>query len=148
MSGLLAWAVAQVLKVFTKYAVERKWDPRMLVGSGGMPSSHAALCTGLTAAVALTHGVHDALFPVCLGFSLIVMYDAAGVRRHAGMHAQVLNIVVTELLTGHPVSKNQLKELIGHTPLQVAAGALLGVLVAAALAYLGHRAALAGSLAL
>lgn len=61
----------------------------MLVGSGGMPSSHSALCVGLTTAVALCHGVSDSLFPVCLGFTLIVMYDAAGVRRHAGRQAEV-----------------------------------------------------------
>lgn len=79
----------QVMKVFTTYFVERKWEWKMLLGSGGMPSSHSALCVGLTTSVALCHGVSDCLFPVCLGFSLIVMYDAAGVRRHAGRQAEV-----------------------------------------------------------
>jgi acid phosphatase family membrane protein YuiD len=127
MSGLVAWAIAQVLKVFTKYWVERKWDWKMLVGSGGMPSSHSALCVGLTTAVALCHGVGDSLFPVCLGFTLIVMYDAAGVRRHAGRQAEVLNMIVQDLFEGHPVSEKKLKELLGHTPLQVGAGAILGI---------------------
>ncbi|XP_024400518.1 uncharacterized protein [Physcomitrium patens] len=128
MSGLVAWAFAQVLKVFTKYFVERRWDWKMLVGSGGMPSSHSALCVGLTTAVALCHGVGDSLFPVCLGFTLIVMYDAAGVRRHAGRQAEVLNMIVEDLFQGHPVSEKKLKELLGHTPLQVGAGATLGMI--------------------
>eukprot|EP01018_Ginkgo_biloba_P023448 Gb_24007 [translate_table: standard] len=88
MSGLLAWLIAQILKVVTTFVVERRWDLKMLVGSGGMPSSHSALCIGLTTSVALCHGVNDSLFPVCLGFSLIVMYDATGVRRHAGKQAE------------------------------------------------------------
>lgn len=129
MSGLLAWVLAQMLKVVTTFVVERRWDLRMLVGSGGMPSSHTALCLALTTSVALCEGVSDSLFPVCLGFSLIVMYDAAGVRRHAGMQAEVLNLIVEDLFKGHPISEKKLKELLGHTPLQVFAGACLGVLV-------------------
>jgi acid phosphatase family membrane protein YuiD len=89
VSGMVAFAVAQAAKAVLTSVVERRWSLRMLCSSGGMPSSHSALCTALTASVALCHGVGDALFPVCLGFSLIVMYDAAGVRRHAGMQAEV-----------------------------------------------------------
>lgn len=130
VSGMLAFAVAQAAKVVLTSVVERRWSPRMLCSSGGMPSSHSALCTALTASVALCHGVRDALFPVCLGFSLIVMYDATGVRRHAGMQAQVLNKIVEDLFQGHPISERKLKELLGHTPSQVFAGAFLGILVA------------------
>nr|XP_012569586.1 uncharacterized protein LOC101510355 isoform X2 [Cicer arietinum] len=88
VSGLFAWIVAQSIKVFLNFFVDRKWDLRLLCSSGGMPSSHSALCTALTTSVAICHGVADSLFPVCLGFSLIVMYDAIGVRRHAGIQAQ------------------------------------------------------------
>lgn len=70
------------------------------------------------------------MFPVCLGFSLIVMYDAIGVRRHAGMQAEVLNMIVEDLFEGHPISQRKLKELLGHTPSQVVAGALVGIVVA------------------
>ncbi|KAL2631658.1 hypothetical protein R1flu_016344 [Riccia fluitans] len=112
MSGLIAWAIAQVMKVFTYYFVVRKWDFRMVMGSGGMPSSHSALCFALTTSVALVHGVADALFPVCLGFTLIVMYDAAGVRRHAGKQAEILNIIVADMFQGHPISERKLKELL------------------------------------
>ncbi|KAI4355238.1 hypothetical protein L6164_004031 [Bauhinia variegata] len=117
------------MKVFLNFFAERKWDLRLLFASGGMPSSHSALCTALTTSVALCHGVADSLFPVCLGFSLIVMYDATGVRRHAGMQAEVLNTIVGALFQGHPISERKLKELLGHTPSQVFAGALLGFLV-------------------
>ncbi|WVY92365.1 hypothetical protein V8G54_031453 [Vigna mungo] len=130
VSGLLAWLIAQSVKVLLNFFFDRKWDFRLLFASGGMPSSHSALCTALTTSVAICHGVADSLFPVCLGFSLIVMYDAIGVRRHAGMQAQVLNLIVADLFQGHPMSERKLKELLGHTPSQVFAGALLGFLVA------------------
>ncbi|XP_056174132.1 uncharacterized protein LOC115677989 isoform X2 [Syzygium oleosum] len=88
VSGFLAWFFAQSVKVILNFYVERIWDLRILFACGGMPSSHSALCTALTTSVALCHGMTDSLFPVCLGFSLIVMYDAIGVRRHAGMQAE------------------------------------------------------------
>lgn len=130
VSGLLAWFFAQSVKVVLNFFVERIWDLRFLFACGGMPSSHSALCTALTTSVALCHGMADSLFPVCLGFSLIVMYDAIGVRRHAGMQAEVLNMIVEDLFQGHPIRKRKLKELLGHTPSQVVAGALLGFVVA------------------
>ncbi|KAF7138478.1 hypothetical protein RHSIM_Rhsim07G0004200 [Rhododendron simsii] len=130
VSGFFAWMVAQSVKVVLNFFVEKKWDLRIMFASGGMPSSHSALCTALTTSVAICHGVADSLFPVCLGFSLIVMYDAIGVRRHAGMQAEVLNMIVADLFQGHPISQRKLKELLGHTPSQVVAGALVGVVVA------------------
>ncbi|KDP28486.1 hypothetical protein JCGZ_14257 [Jatropha curcas] len=130
ISGFFAWFIAQAIKVILNFFVERKWDLRLLFASGGMPSSHSALCTAMTTSVALCHGVADSLFPVCLGFSLIVMYDAIGVRRHAGMHAEILNMIVEDLFQGHPISQRKLKELLGHTPSQVFAGAVVGILVA------------------
>ena len=92
LSGLVAWALAQTTKFILTFFVEKRWDLGILFSSGGMPSSHSALCTALSASVALCHGAGDALFPVCLGFSLIVMYDAIGVRRHAGIQAQVISL--------------------------------------------------------
>ncbi|XP_062091399.1 uncharacterized protein LOC133797497 [Humulus lupulus] len=130
VSGMFAWFFAQSTKVLLNFFVEKKWDFRFFFASGGMPSSHSALCTALSTSVALCHGVADSLFPVCLGFSLIVMYDAIGVRRHAGMQAEVLNMIVEDLFQGHPISQRKLKELLGHTPSQVLAGAVLGIVVA------------------
>ncbi|XAR62962.1 hypothetical protein NMG60_11022718 [Bertholletia excelsa] len=130
VSGLFAWAIAQSIKVILNFVFERKWDLSILFASGGMPSSHTALCMALTTSVAICHGVADSLFPVCLGFSLIVMYDAIGVRRHAGMQAEVLNVILEDLFQEHPISQRKLKELLGHTLSQVLAGALLGIMVA------------------
>lgn len=131
MSGLIAWALAQGLKVVTHFWASRILDWRMLFASGGMPSSHSSMCCGLTTAVALSCGLQGPLFPMALAFTLIVMYDATSVRYHAGVQAQVLNVVVREMLQGHPVSEQKLKEILGHTPLQVFAGASLGIAVAA-----------------
>ncbi|KAM6600208.1 hypothetical protein CsatA_019817 [Cannabis sativa] len=130
VSGLFAWFFAQSTKVLLNFFVEKKWDLKIFFASGGMPSSHSALCTALSTSVALCHGVADSLFPVCLGFSLIVMYDAIGVRRHAGMQAEVLNMIVEDLFQGHPISQRKLKELLGHILSQVLAGAVLGIVVA------------------
>lgn len=89
MSAFIAWTLAQGLKVVTTLYKEGRLDIRKLVASGGMPSSHSSLCVALTTSVAIVHGVSGTLFPVALGFSLIVMYDAAGVRLHAGKQAEV-----------------------------------------------------------
>ncbi|PIA34758.1 hypothetical protein AQUCO_03700195v1 [Aquilegia coerulea] len=129
VSAMLAWFSAQSIKIVLNFFVERKWDFRIMFASGGMPSSHSALCMALTTSVALCHGVADSLFPVCLGFSSVVMYDAIGVRRHAGMQAEVLNMIIADLFQGHPISQRKLKELLGHTPSQVLAGAILGILM-------------------
>ncbi|CAH8335974.1 unnamed protein product [Eruca vesicaria subsp. sativa] len=130
VSAVFAWLFAQTSKMVINFFIERKWDLSLLFASGGMPSSHSALCMALTTSVALVHGVADSLFPVCLGFSLIVMYDAIGVRRHAGMQAEVLNLIIRDLFEGHPISQRKLKELLGHTPSQVLAGAFVGVVIA------------------
>nr|QKY15186.1 acid phosphatase/vanadium-dependent haloperoxidase-related protein (APH) [Polytomella parva] len=104
-----------------------------MVDSGGMPSSHSSLCSGITTAVAIEHGFGSSLFAACVCFSVIVMYDAMGVRRHAGKQAEVLNKVLGELLDDHPMGMTKLKEVLGHTPLQVICGAILGLIVAVAL---------------
>jgi len=118
------------VQVFTKWVNTRTWDVRVLFDSGGMPSSHTSLVVGLATSVAVQQGLGSSLFVVCLSFALIVMYDAAGVRRHAGKQAEVLNALVEDYFQGHPVSEQELKEVLGHTPLQVAMGALLGVVTA------------------
>ena len=95
-----------------------------------MPSSHTSLVVGLATSVGVQLGLGSSLFVVCLAFALIVMYDAAGVRRHAGKQAEVLNALVEDYFQGHPVAEQELKEVLGHTPMQVAMGALLGVVTA------------------
>jgi acid phosphatase family membrane protein YuiD len=128
--GLLSWALAQILKVATSFVREHRVNFRWLYSAGGMPSSHSALVSGITVAIALSEGVDSPLFALAVGVAAVVMYDAAGVRRAAGRQATVLNQIVDELFQGHPISEERLRELLGHTPLQVAAGGLLGSIVA------------------
>lgn len=131
--GFCAWFLAQALKIVTTRYKKGIWRPAAFLDSGGMPSSHSALCAAVTAAVARHSGLGSALFAACLCFSVIVMYDAMGVRRHAGLQAEVINVVVTDLMDGdHPISQRKLKEVLGHTPRQVLAGAALGLVVACA----------------
>lgn len=129
MCAFLSWLVAQVAKVFTAYYREGRWDYRVMFDSGGMPSSHTSLVVGLTTSLAHQHGLGSAYFPLALAFSLIVMYDAAGVRRHAGKQAEVLNKILADTFHGSPLSNTKLKEVLGHSPLQVVCGAIVGVLV-------------------
>ena len=98
MTGFCGWFIAQFLKIFTKWYKTGILTIMAFVDSGGMPSSHSALCSAVTTAVALQQGLGSSLFAVCTCFSVIVMYDAMGVRRHAGLQAEVLNAVVEDLL--------------------------------------------------
>jgi len=129
MTGFAAWFVAQFAKIFTKRYKKGVWDVMAMFEPGGMPSSHSSLCAGVTTAVALTQGLGSPMFAVCVAFSVIVMYDAMGVRQHAGKQAEVLNQMINELMDNHPVGDIKLKEVLGHTPRQVLCGATLGVLV-------------------
>ncbi|KAF9601117.1 hypothetical protein IFM89_017022 [Coptis chinensis] len=92
--SMVAWMIAQSIKIVLNFCVEKRLDFRLLFASGGMPSSHSALCMALMTSVAHCHGVADSIFPVCLGLSLIVMYDAIGVRRHAGLQAEAWSSLV------------------------------------------------------
>ena len=127
--AFLSWLTAQMVKYFTAFYREGKWDWRVMFDSGGMPSSHTALVVGLTTAIAYQYGLGSTLFPLSLAFSLIVMYDAAGVRRHAGKQAEVLNRILDDMFHGQSISERKLKEVLGHSPLQVLAGAALGVFI-------------------
>ncbi|XP_028078017.1 uncharacterized protein LOC114279929 [Camellia sinensis] len=110
---------------------ERRWDLKDLIGSGGMPSSHSATVTALAAAVGFYDGFGGSLFATALIFACVAMYDAFGVRLHAGRQAEVLNQIVYELPVEHPLAESRpLRELLGHTPQQVIAGALLGLVTA------------------
>ena len=127
--SLLAWFVAQLLKVVLTVISMKKIDLTRFVGSGGMPSSHAALIVSLTTSIGYQEGFHSSIFALSLVVALVVMYDAAGVRRAAGRQAAVLNEIVAELQSSHTIREEKLIELLGHTPVEVIAGALLGILV-------------------
>ena len=130
LGAFTAFAAAQIAKVFTHYYVERQWDFNRVVGSGGMPSSHTAFVIGLTTAVGMHDGTNSSIFAICLVLSLIVMYDASGVRLHAGRQASVLNLIISELPPDHPVQESgRLRDSLGHTPVQVFVGAVVGLIV-------------------
>lgn len=134
MAAMLAWLLAQSLKMTFSTIVTRRFDFSRFVDTGGMPSSHTAFVSSLATAVGLTEGWRSVLFAVVLSFALLVIYDATNLRRSAGYHAQVLNEIVPKLLRGEVlkevVTYRQLRELLGHTPSEVLVGAILGVLVA------------------
>ncbi|KAG9447623.1 hypothetical protein H6P81_013751 [Aristolochia fimbriata] len=130
VSAFLAFAVAQFLKMIITWYREKRWDSRRLFGSGGMPSSHSATVTALAAAIGFQDGTGGSSFALAVVLAAIVMYDASGIRLHAGKQAEVLNQIVCEFPAQHPLSNvRPLHELLGHTPLQVAVGGILGCLV-------------------
>ncbi|KAJ7957599.1 Acid phosphatase/vanadium-dependent haloperoxidase-related protein [Quillaja saponaria] len=135
ISAVVAFAIAQFIKFFTTWYKEKRWDLKQLVGSGGMPSSHSATVTALAASIGFQEGLGGPLFATALILACIVMYDATGVRLQAGRQAEVLNQIVYELPAEHPLAESRpLRELLGHTPLQVIVGGLLGIITAA----MGH----------
>lgn len=128
--ALFAWLVAQVAKTLLYWHKEGHFSLARFVGSGGMPSSHSALVVALFTAVGLREGWGSPITGITLVFALIVMYDAAGVRRAAGKQARVLNKIVIELAANKPLREERLKELLGHTPFEVIVGAILGAAIA------------------
>lgn len=128
--GLIAWALAQVIKIPLEYLRTRRWNWALLLTTGGMPSSHSSLMTATTHAVGLYYGFDNPTFALGVAITMIVTYDAAGVRRQAGIHAQRLNVIFDELLQGHALNQKELREMLGHTPLEVTGGILFGILVA------------------
>ena len=125
----MAWAIAQAAKVILTSMRQRRLNLRVLAETGGMPSSHAAIVMGMTTAVGKYAGVNSAAFAIALIFSFVVMYDAAGLRRAAGRQAAILNRLVEDLVHMRGVQEAKLRELLGHTPVEVLVGAVLGVAV-------------------
>src|SRR5207244_2507190 len=119
------------LKIFTKLARTGQFDFRMLAKTGGMPSSHSCSTMGMAVSVGLIEGFNSTSFAIALVLSLIVMYDAAGVRRTVGLQAKVLNKVIAEIFSEHPeFHPERIKEFLGHTPFEVLVGAALGAIIA------------------
>ncbi|TMC92356.1 MAG: divergent PAP2 family protein [Chloroflexi bacterium] len=129
LAAIVAWAIAQVAKVLISSFRLRRLNLRVLADPGGMPSSHSAIVMGLTTAIGKYAGITSAAFAIALIFSFVVMYDAAGVRRAAGRQAAVLNRVVQDLVHMRGMQEAELRELLGHTPVEVLIGAVLGIAV-------------------
>ena len=122
------WLVSSLLKIPTYYFVHRKINLKQAFGTGGMPSSHSATMTATTLAIGLFSGFDHPAFAIAVAISMIVIYDAAGVRREAGYHAVIINRLIDEYLKGPLIDQKKLKEMIGHTPLEVVGGVITGLL--------------------
>ncbi len=126
---LFAWILSCLIKGAIVFARDKKIDWTRFAGSGGMPSSHSTLVTSLATCVGLHNGLDSIEFVICLALAFVVMYDASGVRRAAGKHASVINMIVDVLAETSEIKKEEkLKELLGHKPAEVVAGAILGFL--------------------
>ena len=126
---LLIWFCVQTFKVIYDLITTKKFNFKRIMGAGGMPSSHTAVVTSITTLIGKYEGVDTSIFALSLVFAMVVMYDAAGVRRAAGKQAHLLNkIIETPGLTNVEVHE-RLVEVLGHTPLQVIIGAIVGITV-------------------
>jgi len=132
MSAVLGWFIAQVLKTIIYMFINKKFVAERMVGSGGMPSSHSATVCALATAAGMTYGGSSFEFAISVILAIIVMHDAMGVRRETGIQARVINEMLEAFTNmGKEMSpEEKLKEFVGHTPLQVLAGAILGILIA------------------
>ncbi len=129
--AVAAWFVAQAMKIPTYWLVEKKLDFARFFGSGGMPSSHTAFVVSLAIMVGATMGFDTAGFAIAVVLASVVMYDASGVRHETGVQGQVLNEILQKVFVdGEPITDVELKELVGHTKVEVAGGFIVGVLTA------------------
>jgi len=130
VAALAASFIAQVIKISLYYILHKEWNWALLFRVGGMPSSHSATVAAVTHSVGLNFGFGTPIYAVAFVMSIIVIYDATGIRRQAGKHAVVINRMILDLASGHPLKEEQLREVLGHTPMEALVGTLLGLLVA------------------
>jgi hypothetical protein len=130
ITTLSSWIIAQTIKVITGVISQRKFDFRWFVGTGGMPSSHTAGASCLATAIGLAHGFDSTYFALAASFAIVVMFDAQGVRRASGKQARILNKIMDDIYWQGKIQEGRLRELIGHTPIEVIGGFVLGVAIA------------------
>jgi hypothetical protein len=130
LTVLSSWVIAQSLKVLLGFFIQKKIDFRWFVGTGGMPSSHTAGASCLATAVGLSHGFNSVHFALAAAFAIVVMFDAQGVRRATGKQARILNKIMDDIYWQGKIQENRLREFIGHTPIEVIAGFILGIVIA------------------
>ena len=130
VTGFIGLVLAQILKVFFDYWRTQSWSRAMLTSTGGMPSSHSSLVVSLMISIGIFEGFDTPIFAISVAFALVVMHDAAGIRRAAGKQAEALNFLFSKLESQGVTFDKKLKELLGHSPLEVFAGAILGIIVA------------------
>ena len=137
VAAITGWATAQVLKVVIDSVIAKKFTWESIFASGGMPSSHSAFVTALTTVIGFEYGLGSVYFAFAASFALVVMYDACGVRRAVGEQAKALNRIIGALRENSTIGQEKaLKEILGHSPFQVAMGFLLGLIIGTAIAIL------------
>ncbi len=130
LTTVLAWVAAQSIKVSIGVIREKRFNFRWFIGTGGMPSSHATGAACLATAIGLDYGFDSVYFALAAAFALVVMFDAQGVRRASGKQAHILNKIMDDIYWQGRIQENRLRELIGHTPIEVIGGLLLGIVIA------------------
>jgi acid phosphatase family membrane protein YuiD len=130
LASLIAWGMATTLKLPIEYSRTRRWNWVLVFRPGGMPSSHSALVAAAAHGVGLTAGFDSPIFALGVVIAMVVIYDAMGIRRQAGRHAQIINAIIRSLVEGHPLRQQQLGEVLGHSPLEAIIGMALGIVVA------------------
>lgn len=131
LCGLIAWTIAQGLKIPLHLITNKELSFQRFFGSGGMPSSHTAIVISSCIMIGSIYGYHTGLFAIAFTLAIIVMYDATGVRRETGTQAVVINEIIRRIFEGQQITNKDLKELVGHTPLEVLGGTIVGIVTAA-----------------
>jgi acid phosphatase family membrane protein YuiD len=130
IAAVLAWVIGQFLKFPLEYVLNKRWNWGVIFSAGGMPSSHSSLMTAVSLTIGLQEGFSSPLFALSVAISMIVVYDAAGVRRQAGIHAERINEIMKHFLESGQLPEKELKEMLGHTPFEVITGIILGIMIA------------------
>jgi len=132
VAAFLAWMLGQFLKFPLYYLITKRWNWGIMFSSGGLPSSHSSLVTAVALTIGLQEGFDSAIFALAMSIGMIVIYDAAGVRRQAGIHAERINAIMKSFFESGQLGEDELddlKEMLGHTPLEVVSGVILGMLI-------------------
>lgn len=129
IAAVAAWVVGQSLKIPLEYILNKRWNWGIMFSSGGLPSSHSALVTAVALSIGFQDGFDTPIFALAVAIAMIIIYDAAGVRRQAGFHAERINEIMKNFIESRRFPEEDLKEMLGHTPFEVITGVILGVLI-------------------
>ncbi|MCX6069298.1 MAG: divergent PAP2 family protein [Chloroflexi bacterium] len=129
IGALIAWSLAQGIKLPIDYLRLHRWNWSLLLSTGGMPSSHSTLVTAIAHGTGMVQGFDSPAFAVAVVLAMVVIYDATGIRRQAGLHAEMINAMVQDLMEGHQLQQERLAEVLGHSPAEAAVGLVLGIVV-------------------
>lgn len=130
VAAVVGWLLASSLKLPIHYFRTHRWNWSLLLREGGMPSSHSTVVSAVAYAVGITAGFDNPSFAVAVALAMVVVYDATGIRRQAGRHAEIINAMIKDLVDGHPLQQEKLRTVLGHSPGEALAGVMLGLVVA------------------